>query len=152
MIPRLILARLPILTLMSALCCLPCGVTGCSDSDDEAAEITAESEPNDTIIEAMNIPFGRPVLGSVDELNDPDDFFLFRVPISGPYVMSLSGFGASDLDLLLYDRNGFLLDSSAFSRSPEVIRRGLDGDVLYVLQVRAVSTPAATAYTLRVED
>ncbi len=120
--------------------------------DDETADIRAEIEPNDTLVQAGVILPGQPLLGSVDETSDPSDFFLFTVLASGPRQITLSGFGASDLDLLLYARNGLLLDFSESSGSPEVINRTFSVDNEYVIEVRAVSTPAATAYTLRMDD
>lgn len=127
-------------------------VASCNGGGDDTADIRAESEPNDTIILAESIPVGIAVLGSVDEDRDPSDFFLFFSRTSGPHELTLSGFGDSDLDLLLYARNGLLLDSSESSGSPEVINRTLGVDDQYVVEVRAVSTPAATAYTLRIDD
>lgn len=120
--------------------------------DDDTSDVRAENEPNDTIIQAESIPVGVTLLGSVDEGGDPSDFFLFIARTSGPNEITLDGFGDNDLDLLLYARNGLLLDSSESSRAPEVINRTLSVGSQYIVEVRAISTPAATAYTLRIDD
>ena len=114
-------------------------------------EIVAESEPNDSLVQAAGIPVGVTVLGAVNQVDDPSDFFFFSVLVSGSYTITLGGFGPSDLDLLLYDRNGFLLARAATDGASRVIDRFLDDDVEYVIEVRAVDAPSTTAYTLRID-
>lgn len=133
-------------------CCLLVMSTGCRDNEpDDTTEIVAENEPNDTSLQATSIPVGVTVLGAVDQNDDPQDFYLLTVLVSGSYTITLSGFGPNDLDLFLYDQNGLLLASASFDDTTREINRFLDADVQYVIEVRAVDAPSTTSYTLRVD-
>lgn len=138
--------------LATLLCCVLAASTGCSDNEaDDTTEIVAEDEPNDTSLQATSILVGVTVLGAVDQSDDPRDFYLLSVLVDGSYTITLSGFGPSDLDMFLYDRNGFLLASAAPDGATREIDRFLDADAQYVIEVRAVDAPSTTAYTLRVD-
>jgi hypothetical protein len=137
--------------LAALLYCIFAGA-GCTDNEpDDATEIVSENEPNDTLVQATGIPVGVTIIGAVDQGDDFADFFIFSVFVSGSYTMTLSGFGANDLDLLLYDRNGFLLARADSDGASREIVRFLDSDAQYVLEVRAVDAPSTTAYTLRID-
>ncbi|EMG37765.1 hypothetical protein PCS_01415 [Desulfocurvibacter africanus PCS] len=127
--------------------------TGCTDNEpDDTTDLVSENEPNDTLVQATGIPVGVTVIGAVDQGEDFADFFIFSVFVSGSYTMTLSGFGANDLDLLLYDRNGLLLARADSDGASREIVRFLDVDVQYVIEVRAVDAPSTTAYTLRIDE
>jgi len=136
---------------MALLLCLLFSAAGCNGDGNADDSISAEVEPNTTLEEANLIPVGRIVMGSVQEVQDPNDFYIFTVPATGTYSMTLEGFGQNELALLLYDEQGLPLASSLGPGPSRSIVGVLDLGRTYFLEVRAVSAPAATGYTLLIQ-
>ncbi|HEY0721185.1 MAG TPA: hypothetical protein VGE50_08020 [Gammaproteobacteria bacterium] len=107
---------------------------------------SSESEPNNGAAEADAISTGT-VTGSADSTLDSDDIFIFTPQSSGYYALALGGF-TGDLDLYLYDGNGYEVASSTNFSGSESLTYYLQAGMSYYVDVYAYSTSGASSYTL----
>lgn len=109
---------------------------------------SSESEPNNTAGEADLITTGT-FSGSVDSALDPSDIFIFTPTSSGNYTLALDGF-SGDLDLYLYDGNGYMISASYNTSGAESLTFYLQAGMSYYVEVYAYSTSGPSSYTLTV--
>ncbi len=111
-----------------------------------------DAEPNDTLANAQLVAAPFSVTGSIHELADPDDLYLFE-SAGGAYEISLTDFQPNDLDLYLYDAStGELVAKSAdFIGTKESIRLGLARNRNYYVRVNGYLTGGiAGSYSLSI--
>jgi hypothetical protein len=106
-------------------------------------------EDNDAIEQAASLPSGTTSLVSCpgEGSSDDEDFYSLAVGNEGTLDVELSGGSASDLDLVLYDGSGQVIDVSASASSTESVTACLPAGTYYV-RVHAYGTPTDNPYSL----
>lgn len=125
------------------------GSYNCGTSTGGAAG--GDIEPNDSPSLANFITLPVSINGSVTELSDVDDYFVF-IGDGKTYSFSISGYGSNDLDLYLYDTNlnQIELSESTFATA-ESFSAVLSSGESYFLLVTAFDTSFQTSpYTLAI--
>ncbi|MCK5002473.1 MAG: hypothetical protein KAJ92_04255 [Gammaproteobacteria bacterium] len=112
----------------------------------------ADIEPNNFPAQAQNLTFPMSMNGTVNNILDPDDFFVF-VAERLTYTFKLSNYGTHDLDLYLLDETGVIVaESNSDTNLVESIVRNLTADKTYYLVVNGWDTSGKDAfYTLDVK-
>ena len=124
----------------------------CGTEQDYTTANGMDVEPNDTVTNAQSVSIPFTITGSIHELADPDDLYLFE-SVGGAYEISLADFQPNDLDLYLYDAStGELVAESAdFIGTTESIRLGLARNRSYFVRVNGYLTGGvASSYSLSI--
>ena len=96
---------------------------------------TQDVEPNNYVAQAQTITSPLIINGTVNNIVDVDDFFVF-VANNSAYTITLNNYGNNDLDLYLLDSTGLyiIVSSTSGSSTTESIRRNLvEGETYYVV-------------------
>lgn len=131
--------------------------TSCTGTDigsqPEPEPVTYDNEPNNAQNEATNIPSPTELNGSVNDLSDATDYYELTPYETTEFQMVVSGYGANNLDLYLYDESSNLISSSETTNSFESILEILVVGETYYLVVSASDTAGQSVkYTLQLLD
>ena len=116
------------------------------------AVFNADIEPNDSSVQAQTLTLPTSINGTVNNITDSDDFFVFTATES-TYTFTLSAYSTNDLDLLLYNSDGVTLisESASSNNATEKIAVGLAIGKTYYIVVEGFDTfDAYSAYTLNI--
>ncbi|MDD4308087.1 MAG: PKD domain-containing protein [Thermoplasmata archaeon] len=81
----------------------------------------AGADSNNDIYSAVAALDGQSITGSLNQYDDPDDFFSIYLAAGQTMTAELTGPAESDFDLYLYDGDGYMADSSESPTSYEII-------------------------------
>ena len=111
------------------------------------------TDGNDTFAEAQSIAVPTTTSGTVNDVFDPDDYFVF-VATTSTYTITLSNYGGNDLDLYLYDSNQQVLGfSESYTDPTESIVQNVTAGSTYYIQVSGWNTFGQdSSYTLSVQE
>lgn len=101
--------------------------------------VTGDSEPNDDFASANLVSDGDTVLGSLDNMDDRDDYFFIFLQDGDTIEITLTGPIGEDFDLRLYDSGENTVDSSFGSGSNEFISYSVTSTDVYYINVLVFS-------------